>query len=147
MTTLNFTGTVQGETFEDVALFEDAAKTWRAPKTPARKSFGMAPTKGERESEVRSIRRGWKAPAPKAFEDPTGLEIGAEIEFAFTLVRGEERRRVETTGQVWSAAPAPGSVWIATGEHYVQVSKRGEILAVSDARGEHAGRAAGHVAA
>lgn len=144
--TKHFTGKIQGETFEDRALFEVAAKTWRAPKTAARKEFGIAPTKGEAESEIRSIRRGWKTPAPKPFEDPMGLEIGAEVLVTYSVRRGEERLlREDVSAQVWSLAI--GGVWVADGEHFIRLDKRGEVVEVQSAGGGFVGNAFGRVVA
>jgi hypothetical protein len=142
----NFTGTVQGQTFEDPALFEVAAKTWRAPKTHARKDFGVAPTKGENEDLVRAATGSWKAPRSKEFVDPSGLEVGASVRIAYSVRRGEDRVYREADAQVWCLGDA-GGVWLADGENFVHVTKSGIVSTVTSASGEFVGKASGEIAA
>jgi hypothetical protein len=145
--TKNFTATIGSDTFEDPALFEVAAKTWRAPKTQARKDFGVAPTKGENEDLVRAATGTWKAPrSTKAF-DPSGLEVGSTVVLTYSVRRGEDRLlREDVTAQVWSLGDG-GGVWLADGERFIHITKSGVVSTVTDASGGFAGKAFGEIAA
>lgn len=97
--TRSFSARIGSKTFEDPALFEVAAKDWRAPKTPARKAWGVAPTTGEAETWTASIRRGWKPSRTKALFEAKPWTPGAEVETAVG------------PAQVWDLAPR-GGVWV-----------------------------------
>lgn len=116
----NFTATVQGRTFEDRALFEEAALAYRATRkavAPRGAKADWNPVKGEAETLQRAIRRGWKAPALKA-EGREFAPVGHEIGASRTLAIGADL----VEGQVWSEAPE-GGLWIATDRGFFWVRK------------------------
>lgn len=105
----NFTATIKGQTYTDGALFEVAAKEYRAERratAPRGKKEGWDAVRGENSALVRAASGKWKMPARKAWTERTGFEIGAEV-----TVFTSDYDMNPTRGQVWSLAPK-GGVWV-----------------------------------
>ncbi len=108
---IKFAAQINGETFEEPALFDVAAKAWRGPNTPGRKRWGVAQAMGLSETFVRDIDRGWRTPSRKEF-DPGPFDVGAWVTW-------ESKGRTHT-GQVWAVA-GPRRRWVADGLAYHEV--------------------------
>lgn len=115
--TKTFEAKIQGETFEDVALFEAAALEFRKAKRDAAPRGSKADwnvLKGENADLVARARGTWKAPKRREWVEPQGHEIGATR----TLQIGGDL----VEAQVWSEAPEGGS-WVATDRGFFWVRK------------------------
>ena len=105
----NFTATIKGQTYTDPALFEVAAKEYRAERratAPRGEKEGWDAVRGENSALVRAASGKWKMPARKAWTERTGFEVGAEVKVFFS-----DYDQNPVSGQVWSLAPK-GGVWV-----------------------------------
>lgn len=112
MSTLSFSASILSadgwKRYADPGLFEvDARARLKATRTrhDARAVY-RGEVVGENHALVRAATGRWKAPARRAWQEPTGVEIGAEV----TVIA---RDGTEIAAQVWSLAPG-GGVWLAT---------------------------------
>lgn len=88
--------------YSDPGLFESDAKHFGKDKGTRYGHMAKVTANGRLSAQ---IRKGWKAPAKRKHETPTGAQIGSEVVFHHD---GEV-----VQGQVWSEAPN-GGVWVAT---------------------------------
>ena len=122
--------------YSDPALFEvDAKARLKATRTRHEaRAIYRGEVVGENHALVRASRGPWRAPARRAWQEPAGVEIGAQV----TVIA---RDGTEFAAEVWSLAPE-GGVWLATdaGGYLWAHAKRGDVYVGLRTPGGHVGR-------